>query len=1261
MPRPLLLLVALLAVAAVVWLAWPGDTGSPDGGPAAIDREEAPRESAPPLTQLRGSEGATTIPVEHRGRGVLLGRVLQGGEGRAADVALHLIESFAGGDPLGMWRGRSFLQRILDGGIAGGRALATTRSAADGTFVFEGLASGAYELRAVADDGSRARAAASIPAEGARVEAVLELPHGGETLKGRVVYEDGRAFEGFVTVSAGADMERIIMTGAGAVVAAVDRDGRFVVGGLAPGPVVVSAVAPGKLRVIWAPITLPHAEECVLTLGADGQTHRGRVLDAANDSPLEGASVTAGSGGPGIGFMLVRAFTDAEGRFQVSVPAGDGGMFVEAEGYAPSTGEFHGASGEEEIRLLRTARVTGRVVEKGTQDGVEGVWVFALPMEGGFSLAFPAAVRTGGAGRFEISSIAPGAVTVFAMGAGFASVGLAEVSPQGYDPLALTLAPGASQEVELQVEPAGRLEGRVRTRDGRAVGGAVLALESPFFGFRLLSQTALFGGGPGTTVAAEDGTFVVDTLIPGASYRLVATAVGSPPWRSDELTVASGETREVEVVLEAARWLTLTVKSSDGSLLPGATVTAADLEGGAEHAVEVPGSWRTDASGTARVGPLPPGPIGVRVEAAEHLALKTWRSVAGGVEKGDLADTVVLERGLSVSGRVVVPEGASPARVSITVHQPDPSRGGWVWEHAGAQPDGTWRVGGLPDGTYEVTAELAWQDERYSATATATAGETDIVLELKGTGSAHKGLLVRIVGPDGEPVAGGTARLYTRSQNSSGTHGRSFSNGEATFEVDPDEEQVWVGAWARSGSGLGDALIGPIPQRDGEVEIRLPRARTIEGRVVEAEGKGVGGVRVSSFVPSPLGENHGGNGDRFALSDEDGRFEIREVGEGSYLLRVKTPPMYAPVEDRTVLGGARDVRFVLRAGLSAAVTVLDWEGKPMAGASVVVQRKVEEGFEGQRSFYFGTGPDGVARLRGLAPGLTYGLEVSGGGGRDDVLPRTIEDWTVADDTVRLARGYVITGRVVDLEGRPLADADVMVGRADDPGSWSGVQVASDGTFRIGPLEDTTYRIRARVGASTPEPGVPGVDDPSQVQVRAGATDVVLRVDPGLALKIRVKPWESGQWHAVQFREQRGQGGSFSHETLDGDGRATLRGCRAGARYDVAVLGLPGGRYVLGRDLAPGGEEIVLEPKQGGTITGRITLPPGVSAENLRVQASVLGFSLGGEVAPDGSYEIQGVPPGAWEVVAYARAGDTWLTGRAPAEAGRSVDVTIAPR
>ena len=884
------------------------------------------------------------------------------------------------------------------------------------------------------------------------------------------------------------------------------------------------------------------------------------------------------------------------------------------------------------------ARVTGRVLAKGDPTGAEGVWVFAMPLERGFSLAFPAAVRTGASGRFEMPGIVPGAVTIFAMGGGWTSTGLADVDPEGFNPLAQTLAPGESKEIELEVEPAGRLEGRVVTQAGQGVPGAVLALRSSFFAFRITAQTALFGGG-----------------------------VGSPPFVSDELSVASGATERLDVVLEAARWLVLAVKSSDGTPLPGATVFAGVAQGGTDEHQRVSGEWHTDATGTARVGPLPPGAIAVQAKAGEHLAIKDWQPVAGGAATGDLADTVVLEKGLAVGGRVTVPDGASPARVSITVKSRRPGGGRWVWEHTAPDADGSWRLGGLPDGTYEVEADLVWQDERYEAKATVAAGDAGVDLALVAAGSRDgSGLVVRILGPDGEPVPGGNVSLITRSKNSSGTHSQSFSNGKATFEVDPDEDEVWVQAWARPGSGFGDALLGPIPERSGEVVLRLPRARSIEGRVVTREGEGVGGVRVESFLPSPLGNRHGGRGEHFALTDEDGRFELRDLGEGPYEVHVKAPPQYGPVPPLSVSSGAKGVRFELAEAAAADVTVLDYEGRAVSGARVTAgiddETAKRAGIE-RHSRGFTTDGEGVAHVRGLAAGVPYNVSVTPPDGRDDVRATAIRAWTPEALTVRLERAYVIQGVVHDLTGKPVAEAQVEYGAEDDPGHWLGTQTAEDGTFQLAGLERGRYRVRAQVGAgSMPMPRAPGFEEEGWVVVEAGTRDLVLKVDPGATLRIRIQPWTGNEWgQGIAMREQRPGGGSHSQGQVDGEGVAVFRGCSPDKRYDVFVGDLPDGQYVLARDLRATGKEIVLAPQTGGTIRGRLLVPSGAEVGYQTAFVQILGMSHSGTVHEDGTFEIEGVPPGTWEVWGNARRGDDWLLGRVQAAPGGTVEIELAPR
>ena len=112
---------------------------------------------------------------------------------------------------------------------------------------------------------------------------------------------------------------------------------------------------------------------------------------------------------------------------------------------------------------------------------------------------------------------------------------------------------------------------------------------------------------------------------------------------------------------------------------------------------------------------------------------------------------------------------------------------------------------------------------------------------------------------------------------------------------------------------------------------------------------------------------------------------------------------------------------------------------------------------------------------------------------------------------------------------------------------------------------------------------------------------------------------------------------------------------------MLITNLPDHQFVLGRDLRPGEEEIVLAPRTGGTITGRLHLPAGATPSYRNVAVSVLGFHLGGEVAEDGSFTIQGVPPGTWEVTGSAQVDGVYRRGSVQAAAGADVDIQLEPR
>jgi hypothetical protein len=72
------------------------------------------------------------------------------------------------------------------------------------------------------------------------------------------------------------------------------------------------------------------------------------------------------------------------------------------------------------------------------------------------------------------------------------------------------------------------------------------------------------------------------------------------------------------------------------------------------------------------------------------------------------------------------------------------------------------------------------------------------------------------------------------------------------------------------------------------------------------------------------------------------------------------------------------------------------------------------------------------------------------------------------------------------------------------------------------------------------------------------------------------------------------------------------------------------------------------------------MPP--KATNVNVQASTEGrLSSGAMVDEQGRYELKGLPPGTWKVMAYGRVGDKSWRAEGQAAVGGTLDLTLEER
>src|SRR5262249_53596324 len=149
-------------------------------------------------------------------------------------------------------------------------------------------------------------------------------------VRGRASYADGRAFHGFVAVSA-----------PNATAAALDRDavptddaGRFEIAGLRDGTYAFTAFAPGELSAWVGGIGVPRAADVVIVVDAGARTVSGRVLDATSGEGIEGAALQNWASDLRNGLASL-ARSGKDGRFSILARGSEvDRVHVAADGYA---------------------------------------------------------------------------------------------------------------------------------------------------------------------------------------------------------------------------------------------------------------------------------------------------------------------------------------------------------------------------------------------------------------------------------------------------------------------------------------------------------------------------------------------------------------------------------------------------------------------------------------------------------------------------------------------------------------------------------------------------------------------------------------------------------------------------------------------------------------------------------------------------------------------------------------------------------------
>ena len=589
------------------------------------------------------------------------------------------------------------------------------------------------------------------------------------------------------------------------------------------------------------------------------------------------------------------------------------------------------------------------------------------------------------------------------------------------------------------------------------------------------------------------------------------------------------------------------------------------------------------------------------------------------------ATRIIVSRQVGIEG--VVTDGGKPAaNVNVGV------RGDAIGGELDLRTDaaGKFAFANLPEGRYQVFAwqgALAARAVRVSRLGAGPYAPVELHLE------AASIVIGRVIDRDEGTGLIAAIELRPSGDDQAPRYARSGDDGVFKIEGVPD------GTWIADAFAPGYLSPGGVELQAGKgiPEIALSRGGTIEGKVVDADGKPIAGAAVRALT---AGANPT---ETSAAVDQD-------------KLRRFSGRMAAPLV--TASGAPTvDPGFIARGELG--VTVGPIPPLPPPGAQVALPAVIDPlsvGMAGEpaplagdpaRGSMWTTGPDGVYRIRGLARGKLSVLAAAAGyaEGRSKELSLDAGQ-TVTKVDIVLSPGAFVIGKVSDQHGVPVIGAQVTV--RPELGAPMDAFTDEGGGYRLGPVTGKVELHASAYGHGdanraldlAPVKGITAAEQREDLvlvladAVLAGTLDDTSGA-PVTAATIEVIGGSADGRHAVV-----GTDGTFSLDQLPvGALKIRIRHPDYPTR-DLDVVASDGKERVRLR-LPLGGaiEGAVIEASSGSPLTSILVTAAGPAGATAEATTDKVGrFKLGP------------LDPGAWKLVLR-------LPGYLPAS--RSVEVTAA--
>ena len=619
------LVLGLLAAASLVGLLWllgRAKSGNVDRAPEASKVAATADEVALELRAAEGDSGRRAIDAETAPRPTspctIRGRVLDPARRPIVGLAVTIYS-------LGAWNGETEdITVVIDGRETQGYATTTDES---GRFRFEGPVPTARSVKLrVEADALHARAERSFDPWGTML-------HAGENDLGDLTLLDAAAIEGRVLSANGEPVAcaQVTVYCPGlpqAPFGRSDAEGRYSVGGLTESSVRPSVRAPGCLNLqgSWIDVRAGEVRRDVDFVVSPSPTIAGRAVDDRG-MPVPGVLVRAAASGAR---RSVEARTSEDGSFTLHLVQNEPHVLAaDHPGHEAFDGFHRGitvAPGTTDavvelarlspIRLCVVERSTGRPVERYGIELEVPISPFGIPSR---DKPPPVGEHPGGCE----DSLRPNRPFV------------AHVEAPGFAPASIELGDAIGHDVQLPLERASVIRGRVMTAGVPAVGARVRLERARTGKPRVLPDGSesfvgmlddemydlnRFLGRSRFLRTDTEGRFELVDLAAG-SYRLAVTYPGPTcPFEIDPLAVASAADRDLgDLLLSDGGSLRGTLRIAEGAPVDGWSVGLGDQDQGRRGFTESDGRFEITGllPGTFDLWVDPPGTPSVVVQQVE--------------------------------------------------------------------------------------------------------------------------------------------------------------------------------------------------------------------------------------------------------------------------------------------------------------------------------------------------------------------------------------------------------------------------------------------------------------------------------------------------------------------------------------------------------------------------------------------------------------------------------------------------------------------